>query len=122
MTDIVTLPAPEERGGLAIHDRVVETIVRKAAASESLIQRAGGLSRLVNDGLPRASVTVHAGTVEAQVTIAARWPSSAAAAAGRTREQVAAHIREQTGLSVCHVNVTVHYVPQPDEQEVRRVQ
>ena len=122
MTDTVTLPAPGERGGLAIHDRVVETIVRKAAASETLVQRASGLSRLVNDDFPRASVTVHAGTVEARVTVATQWPSSAAAVAERTRELVAEHVRDQTGLTVGQVNVTVQYVPQPDEQEVRRVQ
>ena len=123
VTDTVTLPAPGERGGLDIHDRVVETIVRKAAASETLVQRASGLSRLVNDDFPRASVTVHAGIVEARVTVAAQWPSSAAEVAERTRERVVDHVRDQTGLTVGHVNVTVQYVSsQPDEHEARRVQ
>ncbi len=121
MTDSPPLPPPQDRGALVIRDKVVETIVRQAAASESVVQRANGLSRLVTDDLPRAKATVHAGTVAAAVTVAAPWPTPATGLAERIRATVAKHLCDQTGLTVSRVDVAVVYVSQPD-QKVRRVQ
>lgn len=122
MLDTPPLPAPPERGGLDIRDKVVETIIRHAAAAESVVQRADGISRLVTDDLPRVDASIHARVVYARVTVGARWPTPANGFAERIRSIVTDRVREQTGLTVTRIDVAVRYVPQTDHPEVRRVQ
>jgi uncharacterized alkaline shock family protein YloU len=122
VVDNPPLPEPQERGGLDIRDKAVETIIRHAAATESIVQRANGMSRLVTDDLPAVSATVHAGAVAATVIVAARWPTPATAFAERIRATVTECVRDQTGLAVTRIDVAVRYLPQSAHHEVRRVQ
>jgi uncharacterized alkaline shock family protein YloU len=122
VTDIAErLPPPEQRGRLEIHDDVVETIARRAAASVSHSVHATGLSRITTTDLPRARVTVRGGYVTAALTIAAQWPTPVTELAHRVRTVVAAQVHDYTGLNVTRVDVEVQCVP-PDQPPVRRVQ
>lgn len=123
MTDIaVALPPPAERGRLDIHDDVVATIARKAAASVSLTRRASGLSRITSSDLPSAKVTVAAGHVHASLVVAAPWPTSASALARRVQDAVIQQVGDYTGLTVTRVDVDVHCVAPEDQPTDRRVQ
>ena len=116
-----TLPPPEQRGRLDIHESVVETIVRKAASTVSQTQQMTGLSRLTSSDLPRVHVTVRGGCVEAALVVGAQWPTPAAALARRVQEVVTERVNEYTGLTVTRLDVDVHCVANVDDATHRRV-
>lgn len=118
---VETLPPPEQRGRLDIHDSVVETIARKAAATVSQTQHVTGLSRITSSDLPRVHVTVRAGSVEAAVVVGAQWPTPAAALARRVQEVVTERIQKYTGLTVTRVDVDVQCIADVNDATPRRV-
>lgn len=126
MTDVLSpesttaLPAPEERGRLVVRDAVVETVVRRAAAAVSATQRASGLTRLVGSDLPHVEVSVHGAHVQAELTVAAQWPTPVGPLAERVREAVTRDIVRYTGLTVTRVQVEVRCITR-DDTTARRV-
>ena len=123
MTDPVAVLAPaESRGRLDIHDSVVETIARRAAATVSSTRHVTGLSRITSGELPRARVTVHAGGVHASLVVGASWPTPAATVARRVQEEVSRQLHDLTGLSVTRVDVEVQCTPSAETATSRRVQ
>jgi uncharacterized alkaline shock family protein YloU len=120
--DADVLPPPEDRGRLVIHDGVVETIARRAAATVSHSHRVTGLSRVIDGDLPRARVEISAGRVQANLVVAAPWPTPVSTLARRVQEVVTQHIGDQTGLTVVRVDVDVHCISPDDPATNRRVQ
>jgi uncharacterized alkaline shock family protein YloU len=116
------LPPAEQRGRLDIHEGVVETIARKAAATVTPTRHASGLNRLTSSDLPQARVAIEGGRIEAALVVAAHWPTPVAALAKRVQEVVVEQLGELTGLAVARVDVEVQCLT-PDQQSLgRRVQ
>ncbi len=122
MSETVELPPPEQRGRLVIHDGVVETIARRAAATVSDSRHATGLSRITSSDLPRARVVVGAGNVVATIVVAATWPTPVAAVARRVQDAVTRQVHDYTGLTVSRVDVDVQCIPRDEQTATRRVQ
>jgi uncharacterized alkaline shock family protein YloU len=117
----VTLPAPEERGRLVIRDAVVQTVVRRAAATASDTHRVSGLTRLIDSDLPHVNVSVHGDRVEAELTVGAQWPTPVGDLAERVRAAVVREVFDHTGLTVTRVQVEVRCIAR-DDSPIRRVQ
>ncbi|MFC4071788.1 Asp23/Gls24 family envelope stress response protein [Actinoplanes subglobosus] len=111
-------PDPGERGGLHIADRAVERIVVAAAGEvDGAARLSGGLTR----SYPRAEVVVAGDRVRAAVTVAGRWPTSAALLAADVRSTVTDQLRRLAGLRVDAVDVTVAAMVRADATHHRRV-
>lgn len=107
---VETRAAPEERGTLDLRLRAVERAARQAALDVPGSVRHEGLLARVNGGLPRASVTLQAGSCHVEVDVAAVWPAPVADLAARVRTAVFEQTSRTTGAHVTAVDVTVHAV------------
>ncbi|WP_295629610.1 Asp23/Gls24 family envelope stress response protein [uncultured Corynebacterium sp.] len=122
---------PDDRGRTIIDDVVVTKIVGIAAREVSGVHALGGggarFVGAVRDRIPGAGVDVQQGvTVEvgqyqaaADVSIVAEFGVAIHELADAIRDNVIVSVERMTGLEVTEVNVTVHdvHLPQDDDED-----
>jgi uncharacterized alkaline shock family protein YloU len=102
-----------DRGRLAIHDRVIVAVARRAvrqvADAGSPPRRLLGVTfaSAPTDGDVRVAADVDGGTVTVAVTLTVHWPASVPAIAGRVRDQIRADVARITGTTVRRIDVDV---------------
>ncbi len=102
--------APEERGDLHVHDRVVEKIVRHSALEvHGSVVGHSGLA-VVGTDYPSVRVDLRAGHAWISVDIATGWPAPLERIAGQVRDRVRERTEALAGVTVERVDVTVHVV------------
>jgi uncharacterized alkaline shock family protein YloU len=108
------LPEPDVRGGLRIHDRVVEkvagyavtTVPGAAAAPRRLLGMTVGASR-PDDEAAKVTATVHGDSVTVAATVAVGWPAPVRRVAAQLSQRIRDDISLHTGLSVDRIDVEV---------------
>lgn len=103
-----TLPDAGARGGLTIHERVVErTAERVTAETTGWAHRPSGWHRVGGTALPHAEATIVGRHVRVAMTVGAGSDQPLPAVAWAVRTAVARHVNELTGLEVDKVDVRV---------------
>jgi uncharacterized alkaline shock family protein YloU len=116
---------PEDRGRLAVDDRVVEKVAGHAvtfisdaaAAPRRVLGVKVGAARPDDAASVQAEVQGDMATVH--VVIAVRWPEPVQKVADEVRERIRAEVTAITGVRVVHVDVEVVSLTLPDSS--RRV-
>ncbi|HLU44372.1 MAG TPA: Asp23/Gls24 family envelope stress response protein [Natronosporangium sp.] len=102
-----------DRGRTTIADRVVSKIAARAAAE---VERTGGASRRLlgitigrppETAPPRVTVHLDGEVALVHVAMSVAWPAPVRQVAQQVRDQVAAQVQQQTGLTVAEVDVSV---------------
>lgn len=117
--------APEDRGRLAVADRVVEKVAGHAV---TLVADAAAAPRRVLGVNIGEAKPDEAANVQAQVqddiasvhaTIGVRWPRSVQEVADEVRRSIRSEVGAITGVRVDHVDVEVVVMTTPDTVEPR---
>jgi len=116
---------PEERGRLAVDDRVVEKVAGHAvtfisdaaAAPRRVLGVKVGAAR--PDDAASVQAEVQGDMANVHVVIAVRWPKPVQKVADEVRERIRAEVTAITGVRVVHVDVEVVSLTLPDSS--RRV-
>lgn len=119
-TDVV--PAGE-RGSLTIRHAALERLIRHAVLGvPGTISAPSGVRALIGASLPRITVTTAGDHVRVRIDAATAWPAPLSRTAAQVRERVAAVLRDQGGMTVDRVDVTLHPTNDTADQATRRVQ
>jgi uncharacterized alkaline shock family protein YloU len=116
---------PENRGRLAVDDRVVEKVAGHAVTfiSDAAAAPRRVLGVKVGEARPDDAASVQAevqgDTAIVHVVIAVRWPTSVQVVADEVRERISTEVTAITGVRVDHVDVEVVSMTLPNSS--RRV-
>ncbi|WP_369054244.1 Asp23/Gls24 family envelope stress response protein [Kineococcus terrestris] len=120
MAETAVATAPEQRGRLVVHDRVVQRIAEAAAAGVPGTTRTGGtgsggagarvagaLDTVLGRAYPSVDCTVAGHRARLRVQVAAVWPHPAAQVAAAVRDAVRDAVTALAATTVDAVEVTV---------------
>lgn len=97
-----------DRGSTEASGRSLRRVVRKAALSVSgSVEHTSGLNRLTGRSYPRVEVGTGKDRVDAEVHIAAEWPSPVTHLAATVREAIHEVLKAHTGAESIQVDVHV---------------
>ncbi|WP_299569332.1 Asp23/Gls24 family envelope stress response protein [uncultured Williamsia sp.] len=123
--DLTPTPPTEPDGGpgtTTIHDRVGESIGKKAALSiEGVLRRKGSLGLITGGEYPKVSVDMSRPHPDVKVDVAIHWPTQATALCQEVRALVHTELSRLTGVTPHRVDVTIADVVVGDEGSQRRV-
>ncbi|GAA1877075.1 MAG: Asp23/Gls24 family envelope stress response protein [Gordonia paraffinivorans] len=123
--DLTVRPPTEPNGGpgtTTIHDRVGESIAKKAALSiEGVLRHRSSLGLITGGDHPKVSVDMSRPHPDVKVDVAVRWPTQVTALCQEVRALVHTELARLTGTTPHRVDVTIADVVVGDEGSQRRV-